>query len=623
MHHPSNLNLRDTVQMDLATAKLQFAAGAYDEYWSKSRRLKIRGSVNKALQVYNALDIATAEELILCDPDEPKRIYAGIRHTGRIPKGCGFKSLLSVKTWASNLSSFFDIVSGRRAMVNAFANLDDDWTALIDHIVGRVEGPVLLNTYERLPLNILARECRLRGLSLRSLSSLQIEGFARDLLPGVKDAVRRGARCLDALRLDDRVPDCLLPIAPIGPLPALTSSNKRVTPPMHPDLEKILDDYLGQRRRGKATLEYGTETRTIERDAISDHRVKNISNAVRWYWHGAVVLGLVAPDKPFNLETFMRPEVLADVVAVCAEGGFGPVCQPDVRRAYAKMVIQFLSDLRPEYGAQCQPLLFKAKSLRRRTEHESANAAFKRETCLRFIKDQTFQRQFFSMPKVFFDEAKPLIERFDALKNSDEPGLNKTQHRALDLALMAMHTIIATRFPLRLATRQKLRSGGASPHLVLTERGKGNNELSILVPGHIVKNGFFVDGVPLRKTKTMDPWKISRWYLKKAHPLILKYKPTHARYRQPNALFCGLHVETLRRIWRTYTSEIGLNVTPHMCRHIVASHLYANGVPVCQIAVLLGDKEKTVRNAYMFVDRSQMLRDVTEAQATIFRGLSV
>jgi site-specific recombinase XerD len=60
-----------------------------------------------------------------------------------------------------------------------------------------------------------------------------------------------------------------------------------------------------------------------------------------------------------------------------------------------------------------------------------------------------------------------------------------------------------------------------------------------------------------------------------------------------------------------------------MCRHIVASHLYANGVPVCQIAVLLGDKEKTVRNAYMFVDRSQMLRDVTEAQATIFRGLSV
>ena len=60
-----------------------------------------------------------------------------------------------------------------------------------------------------------------------------------------------------------------------------------------------------------------------------------------------------------------------------------------------------------------------------------------------------------------------------------------------------------------------------------------------------------------------------------------------------------------------------------MCRHIVASHLYANGVPVCQIAELLGDKENTVRNAYLFVDRARRLRDVMEAQAEIYRRLGV
>ncbi|RBI69986.1 hypothetical protein DQW77_14675 [Roseovarius sp. TE539] len=623
MHHPSNINTRDTVRMDLATAKTRFSAGVFDENWAETRRLKIRGSVNKALKVYNAMGIADAEELILCDPDEPKRIYAEIKRTGRIPRGCGFKNLTSVKVWASNLSSFFDVASGRRAAINVLRSIDDDWAALIDHVVGRSEGPVLLNTYERQPLNILARECRLRGMSLRELTSLQIEGFARDLLPNIKDAVRRGTKRLDKLRDDDRVPNCLLPIKPIGPLRHLTAPHQRSTPPLHPELEAHLQDYLDRRRRGEQTLEYGTENRSIETDGIGEDRAENIATAVRWYWHGTVELGLAAPDRPLDREAFTRPEVLADVVEVCAEGGLGPICQPDVRRAYAQSAIQFLSDLCPNYSGKCVPSLFDARSLRRRVEEESVNAAFKRETCLRFIDDENFQRRFFSMPKVFFDEARPLIERFDVLKNSDEPGLNKTQHRALDLAIMAVHTVISTRYPLRLATRQKLLTGGSKPHVIFSERARGQNELSILVPGHIVKNGYFAEGVPLLKTRTIDPRAVMDWYLRKAHPLILKHKPSHAKYRQPNALFCGLHVETLRRIWRNYTSEIGLNVTPHMCRHIVASHLYANGVPVCQIAELLGDKENTVRNAYLFVDRARRLRDVMEAQAEIYRRLGV
>lgn len=623
MDHPTNLPHLPTLPIDLATAKAKFDSGAYNKCWSETRRVKIQGSVNKTIKVYNALDIAAAEELILCDPEEPKRIYAEIKKTGRIPKGCGFKTLASVKVWASNLSSFFDVVSGRRAAINAFGTFDDDWAALIDHLVGRSGGPVVLSIHDRLPLNALARECRLRGLSLRGLTSLQIEGFARDLLPNVKNTVKRGAKRLDKLREDDRVPNCLLPITPIGPLAHLTSIHQRSTPPLHPDLQAHLEDYLDRRRRGEKTLEYGTKKRSIETEGISQHRAKNISTAVRWYWHGATVLGLVASDKPFDLEVFTRPEVLADVVEVCAEGGLGPICQPDVRRAHASSVIQFLSDLCPEYKSQCQPSLFDAKSLRRRVEEESVNAAFKRETCLRFIDDELFQRQFFSMPKLFFDEAKHLIQRFDALKNSDEPGLNKAQHRALDLAIMAVHTVIATRYPLRLATRQKLASGGSKPHVIFPCLEKNKEEVSILVPGYIVKNGFFSDGVPLLKTTIITPKEIIDWYLKKAHPLILKYKPTHAKYRQPNALFCGLHVETLRRIWRNYTFEIGLNVTPHMCRHIVASHLYANGVPVCQIAELLGDKEDTVRKAYMFVDRARQLRDVMEAQATIYRRLGV
>jgi len=584
---------------------------------------KIQGSVNKAIKVYNALGLATSEALIPCDPNEPKHIYAKVKRTGRIPHGCGFKSIESVKTWASNLSSFFDVVSGRRVVANAFATLDDDWAALLNHLVGHTGGPVILNTYERISLNALTRECRLRGLSLRTLTAGNIEGIARDLLPNMKQTIRRGAMRLEALRTDARVPECLLPVTPIGPLAPLTSPIQRVIPPLHPELQRALDTYIDMRRRGETSLEYGTETRKIETNGISEERAKNIAVAVRWYWHGTVELDLTAPDKSFNLDAFTRPEVLADVVAACAAGGLGPICQTDVRRARVNSVIQFLTHLQPDYDRLCNPKLLKAKELSHQKEGESVNAALKRETCLRFINDEAFQRQFFSMPRVFFDEAKSLIDRFDTLKTSDQPGLSRTQHRALDLAIMAAHTTIVTRYPLRLSTTHRLLSDGIHPHVILPENQFGPDTVTLLVPGNIVKNGYFSQGVPLSNTKTVHPQKIITWYLKKAHPLILKHKPTHKKHRQPNALFCGLHVETLRRIWRNYVEEIGLHMTPHMCRHLVASHLYANGVPLCQIAELLGDKEETVRNAYIFVDRVRMIRDVMDAQAAIYRRLGV
>lgn len=65
MDHSTNLTHLPGAPADLATAKLRFASGDYNKFWSDTRRLKIQGSVNKAIKVYNALDIATVEELMV------------------------------------------------------------------------------------------------------------------------------------------------------------------------------------------------------------------------------------------------------------------------------------------------------------------------------------------------------------------------------------------------------------------------------------------------------------------------------------------------------------------------------------------------------------------------------
>lgn len=604
------------------TAQTDLSGGKFDHHWTHSRRLKIQGSVNKAPRIYKALAGITSEECIDVDVDALDRLAGPYLKNKRVPPGCGFKTFTSFYTWWSNVRSFFDVASGRRAANAALMKLQDDWAELIAHLTGQTGNPAIFNTQEMLPLLALARECRRRRIAVKELTAVKVAEFAPSLHPTTKTTVRRGYDSVADLRGSNLVPQGLLPAETLLPLQALTAPSVRQVPTLNAGFNQLMEDYIARKVKGQKTAYFGSESRPIEGSGVGPDRAKNIRVAIRWYWHGLVALELVHPDRRIDLSVLTRPVVLHDVVRASETGRLGAICDGDTRRAWARSVIAFLNTVSPGYSENIDETFFEDRALRSGPE-EKIDGKFKRETCLGFIKDHALQKRFFSLPRMFFDEAQPLIDNFKNLGPANEGYINKDQHRALDLAIMAALTAINTRFPARLKTLVRLHSGGARPHLLFPDGGCHSKDVLLDVPGYIVKNGHYASGVPLIPSRLVDQRRILLWYIEKAQPLVLKYKPTKSNLRKPEYLFSGLHVETLRRIWRRYASEAGLAITPHMCRHLIASLLYSKGVPIDLIAELLGNEIDTVAKAYTFVDRAAQIQGVMDAQAQIYREIGV
>jgi integrase len=201
--------------------------------------------------------------------------------------------------------------------------------------------------------------------------------------------------------------------------------------------------------------------------------------------------------------------------------------------------------------------------------------------------------------------------------------LTNDQHFALELAIMAALTTIDTKYPGRLKTIHKFEIDGPNSNFSFPKKGLYKPDVLLHVPAHITKNEHFAEGVPLKKSRVVDPKEILTWYRNEALPLIVTHKVPHADLRRPTSLFGGLCIDTIRRIWRRHTAAQGLFITPHMCRHLLASLLFSRGTAIELIAELLGDKVATVEKRYVFVDRIRKIREVMEVQAELFRELGI
>ncbi|WP_127903390.1 site-specific integrase [Solirhodobacter olei] len=606
----------------LPDAKAQFQRGDFDATWADTTRLKIRGSVNKIAKVYRAVAGVTSPQLIACDVTSHDALFEPYLRSKSVPENCGFKDYTSFYTWYSNSRRFMDVASGSRERKEVLKSLEDDWAKLIDHLSGQCGTPAWFEQYEMIAISVLAAECRERGIGPGQVTAPRIMRFVPEVRAGARNALRTGCQLLDSLWGTNKVPSALLPPAPIGDLPAFIAADRRQTPPVAETFAALRDEYVAIRVNGTKVLPLGTQKRTISTEGVGPDRAKSIKQAIDWYWSGLCGLDLVDEAEAIDPRGYAEPYILHDVVMACADGKLGGTSSVDTRRGRTQTVREFLEWLSPGFKTGLPDELFDAVQLSRDPNDEGSEFdAFKRQTCLSFVDSIDRQRRFFQMPKHFFDLAQPLIANFADLHSEDQRcEISREQHRALDLAIMAANTAIATRFPLRLATRAELLSGGPRKHILFPEASK---DVVFNIPGHIVKNGHFADGVPIEPSCTVNPRAILEWYLAEAHPLILAHKVRTKERRQPNLLFCGLHIETLRRIWRRHTAEAGCYITPHMCRHVLATLLYADGVPLDIIAELLGDKVGTVAKSYAFVNRAKLIQGAMEALARKFKGMAI
>lgn len=252
---------------------------------------------------------------------------------------------------------------------------------------------------------------------------------------------------------------------------------------------------------------------------------------------------------------------------------------------------------------------------------ETDKSRWKRNVVLEFIEDADMQRVFYGMPERFFLEARDLISRWDEIGTLQGKGrISKLQGRALDLSMLAVETMITTRFPLRLETVVKIVAFGKDPHIIFPKSRE--KPVRVNIPGYIVKNGHLFAGVPLLASRSIDPREVLNWYLENVHHLVIEHK-VRGKNKAQHLLFGGITKGPMALKYRRYSAEAGLALDSHMVRHLAGSILYARGTPVEVIAELLGISEETVLRNYVQINRSRIRQQAIDEISMIYKELDL
>jgi hypothetical protein len=617
-------DLQQNPKIDLPTIKENLRSGNYDHVWtSEGTRDRKRAAINKAEKIFQVIGAFAPGEVLPLFRSEVEFFFYKYLRDGTYPKGSGLRSLKHAESWCKEFCQICDVAQGSREAFAALQFRDDDWGELIANLRGKHSTPRTFNNYEMIPITSLARECRRRGIAIADLTKEVLCNIAQTLAPETVKAIITAVDKLYHIRGSNFVPDELLP--PVGPddTYCLVPPTTRVVPPLPHDYVELMENYISAAADGRVVVSFGTEERFVKTKGLSKARIKNIYVSLRWLGQGISALGLIPEGKAFDQSILSSPVLLYDVVDACAIGRLGPICDTSTRRAQCNIAVSFLRWVDPSISSTDFEDLFRSINLKNTSDVETEDKIRKRKACLSFIRDEKHQLRFFDMPGFFFDTAKPLIANFNEIARPDGNGVSREQNRALEIAIMAALTAINTRFPARLSTLNKIEIGGKYPHVLFPTEGEHDECALLDIPGYIVKNGRYATGVPLMNGIRIKPKEILKWYIDDVHPLVLKYKHKHAALRRPDLLFTGLHDETIRRYWRTYTVIAGLDLTPHMCRHFTASLLLASGVAIEDIAELLCISVQVAERNYAFVARNAVIQNVMEAQAKIYRNLGV
>ncbi|MBQ4823890.1 site-specific integrase [Leisingera sp. HS039] len=610
-------------KITLSDARAAVEAGEIEIPWKDSRWKKIRGSLTTATRVYRVLAGTASDRQILCDPDELRTLAEPYLKSKSTPPNCKFPSFESFYAWHSQTKSFFDLISGRRDMHLRRKASDDSGSRLLQLLGGKDGKEPILSGAEIIPVTNFDRLCREHRIEIRTATPSWLRNALVQLPSEQVRSMKDAAAQLDQFHEDARIPSELLPPERFGSLSDVRYAGYWETPAVHPEFAEERDRYLDDRLSGNRCARLGSKNVEITtRNKISPARAKSLRQAIDWFHHGLVAGNLVDLERPFPWNTVADPALLNHIVELDVAGAMHRSTNEETRANRIKAVVTFLDTVFQGYRSGVDTAFYEHSELNRPSNAENEKAKWKRETTLSFVDSPALQAIFYGMPGRFFSEARELVQRWDEIGPVAGKGrLSKLQGRALDLSMLAVDLAITTRFPLRLATRIKLRSSGPAPHIVLPEPSS-KNPLRVHVPGHIVKNDRLFSGVPLLKSKTVDPAEIISWYLREAHHRVVEHK-VRGENRNPNLLFGGISREPMARKFQRYTAEAGLRLDAHMVRHLAGSVLYARGVKTDFIAELLGISEHTVLNNYVDIERAKLMQQAADEIATIYRELGL
>ena len=589
--------------------------------WKHNSWLKIRGSLSLLPQIYHQLGYEGPVDEIVCDPDELIALIAPFKKAKVAPPNCGFKSYQAFYNCQSQAKRFFDHVSGRKLQLAGLRTIVDSGATFLDALAHADNGEPLFSGQELIPVVIFIGCCREGGLDFRDATPTWVAELIAKSSAGRAATIRRATALIDGLFNDNRILADLLPREPFGDLSGIGYAGQWRTPELHPDFKQARDDYIQARLDGSKRARLGSgDVEITTHDKIGQSRAKSVKQAIDWFHHGLVVAGKVQLGCPFPWDELSDPLLLKMVAELDADGTMHRKTQADTRGKRTKEIVNFLDTIFQGYRSSVSLDFFDYDILNNPKNFETSKSEWKREVTLNFVRNHDLQKVYYNMPSRFYSEAKELIARWDQIGPEKGAGrLSKAQGRALDLAMIAVHLTITTRFPLRLNTVLSLTVAGLKPNIIMP-RKNSSDPIKIHVPGYIVKNDRLFDGVPLLPSTSFDPVDLFRWYIDKVHPLITELK-VRGNNKNSNLFFCGATREPVANKFKRLTAEAGLKLDAHMVRHLAGSILYARGIRVSVIAELLGISENTVRENYLQIDRTALLQEAIDEVAKLYREL--
>ncbi|SEB06491.1 hypothetical protein [Rubrimonas cliftonensis] len=508
-----------------------------------------------------------------------------------------FKTRAAFADWRSNVRGAIDAATGATARRAALAAQHDGWAVLRAALQPHVGGPnAPIHEKALIRFDMLARMARDVGREPLEVDAPWAKA-THDALKAWTD--RRGFR--KAIALLDRV-GALDGVAGLVPAAPIRLTQPRRCEPratrIPPAIAGPLEAWLALRARGTRLSGY-TE---LSIDGVKPKTVKQYRTGVEWYVDGLRALDLVDLDTVAGPQDIADPALLWRLVEAEIDGRTAKELTPNTLQGYLSGAAYFLAPYAPDILAE-RKLMLKLPYF----EGIHGMTPEIRDWCRDLIRSPDQQYAFLSTPATLFARATPLIDRWDALDFHERAD-------AMRLAIVAAAMAITTRLPLRVSNLIGLVLGGPDQQLFLPDRRRA--PARIMLPATVVKNDKAIDA-DLLDTSTFSPAQILRWFVKDVRPRLA------AEYDiDPDAddrLFPGLTYGRYLRLFVRTMAELGLSMTPHRCRHALASILLAiDPNTIRQVAELLGDCLATVDRHYGWIDKRAL---ITEAQKIASKAL--
>jgi len=508
----------------------------------------------------------------------------------------GFRSQRGFERWRSKVRGAMKRALGLKHVHEADAGTPDPWQVVREH-VAQNQG-----NYRELTLDVLAGRARLSGRAPHEIDGVWAAAEHARLRYERRKAFRRGLRLFNDL-VEARATTGLADHLPATPVAEPATASPRglcglgLPPSFSDDLAACRDWYVSKDQDPAFARARGI-------DPKKERSWRSYEAAVSWLVRELVDGGHHGPDEIVDLASVCRYQPLLDAAIAFSErreaGGAG--LSRDSSTLHTR--VARISYIAEHWVAVAPAERDQLRRLRRSHGVTTANVgrmSRAREEWLRHLLDargRALRATLLRAPDTLLGWADSRLARWESLSRRE-------RMRCLRYALAATQTALLLRtMALRSTNLRELTFRGDAATLVLPS---GHRSARIEIPGAQVKNGR-----DLAAPVAGSAWPTVRRWLEVYRPLLVDAHPYGHGAADSAFVFpgtsptAGMNPSTFAKAFAEGVGDLGLGITPHLCRHAIATLIVnEDRSKVGVVADWLGDKPETVEQVYLFTDRQR------------------